>query len=324
MKKISIIVPMYNVEDYIRKCLDSITKQTIFEVLEVIVIDDGSKDMSRKIAEEYSKQYSNIKVFSKENGGVSSARNFGIEKSTGDYVTFIDADDFINLSYMERFYNLIIQTNADIIIQDYTLIFDDGKKIKYRKGCNKKEWSREEAIKELLCGGDIGNNLFDKIFKYEIVKNIRFNKNIKIGEDFLFIYEALKKSNRIYGEFFAGYNYYQRNGSAMKSEFSVKQFDILEVSDIICDDINQNFKYLNEYAESSKVYTCYKVLERFYKCKKNDKKIFKEKVQKCKKIVNCYNIKKARKNFSKKRFLGFLLMRISPNMYMIICKIKRI
>ena len=121
MKKISVIVPVYNVEDYLRKCLDSLVNQD-FKDYEIIVVNDGSPDNSWDIILEYEEKYSKIiRAFKKENGGLSSARNFGLEKAKGKYVCFIDSDDYVSLDFLSKLYNKAIEEDADIVASDFEM-----------------------------------------------------------------------------------------------------------------------------------------------------------------------------------------------------------
>ena len=115
---ISIIVPIYNVEKYLRQCLDSILNQT-YQNFECLLINDGSLDNSADICREYVSKDSRFKYFEKENGGVSSARNLGIECSRGEYITFIDSDDWVDYDYLEVLYNSLVDERADIAISTY-------------------------------------------------------------------------------------------------------------------------------------------------------------------------------------------------------------
>ena len=115
MPKVSVIVPVYNVEKYIQKCLNSLVKQTL-EDIEIIIINDGSKDNSFYIIKEFEKKYENkIKYFEKENGGSADARNQGILHATGDYIAFLDPDDYVELDIYEKMYNKAIEENSDIV-----------------------------------------------------------------------------------------------------------------------------------------------------------------------------------------------------------------
>ena len=119
MKKVSIIIPIYNSEKYIKKCIDSIIKQTMFSDIELILINDGSKDNSFKIIEEYSKEYQNIKVYNQENMGIAKTRNKGIKLANSKYIMFIDNDDWIENDYVEKYYKEIINTKSDVVVGGY-------------------------------------------------------------------------------------------------------------------------------------------------------------------------------------------------------------
>ena len=121
VSKISIIVAVYNVEKYLKRSLDSILNQS-YKNIEVIIVNDGSTDNSRNICEKYAELYSNIKVIHKENGGLSSARNIGIENATGEYIGFVDSDDYISSNMFEEMYNRIIESDSDIAISSFNYV----------------------------------------------------------------------------------------------------------------------------------------------------------------------------------------------------------
>lgn len=124
--KVSVIVTVYNVENYLRKCLDSLVKQKFDENYEIIVVNDGSKDNSQDIINEYKKEYKDkIKSYEKKNGGVSEARNFGMEKAIGDYIAFIDGDDYVSDDYLKKMYEKIIEEKTDVVICDFYKAYDD-------------------------------------------------------------------------------------------------------------------------------------------------------------------------------------------------------
>lgn len=118
LETISIIIPIYNVESYLRKCLDSIMEQS-FSCFELLLINDGSTDASAQICQEYVEKDDRIRYFEKENGGVSSARNFGIKHSSGEYITFIDSDDWVEPNYLEILYKAMKEQDADIVVTNY-------------------------------------------------------------------------------------------------------------------------------------------------------------------------------------------------------------
>jgi len=121
---ISVIIPVYNVEPYLKKCLDSVVTQTYKEI-EIILVDDGSTDGSGPICDEYAAQDKRIRVIHKRNGGLSDARNVGLDRCSGRYVTFIDSDDYVASDYVERLYRILVEYNADIAVCDYFEFYDE-------------------------------------------------------------------------------------------------------------------------------------------------------------------------------------------------------
>ena len=142
-KLVSVIIPAYNIEDYIGRCLDSIISQT-YKNLEIIVVDDGSRDYTGEILDNYAKKDRRIKVIHKENGGVSSARNKGIEAAEGDYIGFIDGDDLIEPEMYKTLVDLLEEENADIAHCGYQMVFPD--RIDYYHNTGKKKIQTTEEL----------------------------------------------------------------------------------------------------------------------------------------------------------------------------------
>lgn len=321
--ELSIIIPAYNIDKYIAKCLDSIIIQDVFNNIEVVVINDGSTDETINICEKYASKYNNIKVYTKENGGVSSARNYGIKKSNGEYIMFIDGDDFIEKHYIDKMLFESKKSKSDLIVADYWVYISEKNKSKYRRKNINKSFTREQGLSCLLRGDYIGNNLFDKMFKKSKINEIKFNENIRIGEDLLFIYEYLKNIKTIKCISYPGYYYVQRAGSAMNSVFSDKQLDIIKVSELIKKDIEEEkYTFLEKNYVGFELHCKYKVLERLYKSNVPDNYInlkneLKEDIKKC-------NLRFAYKNMSRKRFYGSVLIKYFPKIYLLVCKFKKI
>lgn len=197
MPKISIIVPVYKAERYLHRCVDSILAQT-FTDFEVLLIDDGSPDNSGKICDEYAIKDARVKVIHKQNGGVSSARNLGIKIALGEWIFFLDADDWVDATLFENYLN---QSCADLIISGFTEFGCSNKKFEVRDNLifnvasqNLLSLNSENMpIKKLLlyCWG--------KFFKRSIIldNNISFNENIKLSEDAIFVIEYLNYTNTI-------------------------------------------------------------------------------------------------------------------------------
>lgn len=176
--KISVIVPVYKVEKYLPKCIDSILQQ-IFTDFELLLIDDGSPDNSGKICDEYAIKDSRIRVFHKKNGGVSSARNLGLDNAKGEWISFIDADDWISSDFLS-----FDHEEADVIQKSYQTISQSGKIIAINHLHSNIINSKKSLYKFYV--NKRNNALWDKIIAKKLIGNRRFDINVKIGEDFLF------------------------------------------------------------------------------------------------------------------------------------------
>jgi len=245
---ISIIVPVYNAEKYLVQCLDSILDQSYKEI-EVILIDDGSIDSSSMICDGYAKKDRRIKVVHKQNNGVSEARNDGIECSTGEFLTFIDADDFISSSFMEEAINAALEHNADIVQGDTVYVNYDiqwhkegNEVLQYDLSKQKEEIIKIEDIslikkKVLGNGREKGNPLNGvftsgpvcKLIRSSVVKGHRFPKNLKIGEDTVFNLMVLDETERfIYMK--SNWYYYRLNAASATQQYNP---NIIENSSIL-------------------------------------------------------------------------------------------
>ena len=201
-EKITVIVPVYNVENYLRQCLDSIMGQT-YQNFECLLINDGSPDHSADICREYVSKDSRFRYFEKENGGVSSARNLGIEYSKGEYITFIDSDDWVDSDYLEILYNALIDENADISVSTYKR-FHMADNCWYfhsfQRGYEKKIFTGSELIDnlQLLSSFDHSyGSVCGKLVKSVRVETIRFNEETTLGEDMEFWYKLYLISDKI-------------------------------------------------------------------------------------------------------------------------------
>ena len=190
-KLVSIIIPVYNVEKYLERCLESIIHQT-YRHLEIILIDDGSSDNSGKICDEYANKDERIKAIHQKNGGASAARNTGVAAATGDYIAFIDADDYITEDYIDYLYNLIIENNADISSCGYEQV--SGQPVAKSSASNIKVLSGYDAAMDFI-RGKLLNVVMLKLIKADIAKRVIF-PNGHINEDvstgYLYFYYSCK------------------------------------------------------------------------------------------------------------------------------------
>lgn len=238
--KVSVIVPIYNVEDYLDKCIQSIVNQTLKEI-EIICINDGSSDNSLEIIKKYAKKYENIIIIDKPNGGLSDARNHGIEKAKGEYIAFVDSDDWIELDMFESMYAKAIENNADIVTSSYSEVYTD--KINVVDDYNEKF--------KMIHEGTVWN----KIFKRSLIEKYKLRFPIGLWyEDNAFTYRALIVANNIVGIKKAFYNYRKdRLGSIMSTQKNSKIYDMYKIGEIIYDfnkkynsnkEINQQLEYI--------------------------------------------------------------------------------
>lgn len=188
MVKVSIIVPVYNVEKYIERCLKSLVNQTLKDI-EILIINDGTPDNSMKICEKYAKNDNRIKIFNKENEGLGLTRNYGIERAIGEYIAFVDSDDYVTLDMCENLYNAAIENNADIVYGE--VLYDDGKRIySKRKIKNTLIWKGKSKIKELLLDfiSTLPSYKDDTIMEVSVWKAI-FRRKIFIENSIKFVSE---------------------------------------------------------------------------------------------------------------------------------------
>lgn len=224
MHKVSVIVPVYNVEKYLDRCLNSLVNQTLDD-FEIIVINDGSPDNSQVIIDEYQKKYPNlIKKYYKDNGGLSSTRNYGIERSNGEYISFIDSDDYIEPTMLEVMYNKAIEENYDVVVCNLNYVYEDGAKDRIVScNLNYDVLNRNSLKKSMI---NIYPTACNKIFKRKIFDYILFKEKIWY-EDVEFIYRMYSVINSIGVVKLPLYNYLQRKNT-ITSTFNDKIFDYID------------------------------------------------------------------------------------------------
>lgn len=225
---ISVVIPIYNVDKYLDSCLKSIEKQS-YKNFEAILVNDGSTDTSREICEQYVKKDSRFRLINKVNGGLSSARNAGLSEAHGEFVCFIDSDDFIAENFLELLLKRMKEDNSDICACNFYFYYSN-KKIVQNRSKNNIVLSNKEAIRDFLLNGEqVEVMTWNKLYKTELFKknNIVFPFG-KINEDNFTTYKLLYYSKRISIISECLYYYVQRDGSIMNKSFNTKNFDILE------------------------------------------------------------------------------------------------
>ena len=244
---ISIVVPIYNVEKWLSRCIDSILNQP-FQKIELILVNDGSPDKCGEICDYYEKKDNRIRVIHKENGGLSSARNAGIKVATGKYIVFIDPDDQISKDYLIKLYNIAENHTCDAVISGYTTVPTDNNIIPYFKldtVMNGKDFvlsSTNIHSKNDLC------YVWRYIYNLTIIKmkNIRFNEQVFIGEDVIFNLEFLLESKRVYAISDSLYYYTVNNpDSLMRMPYKPNLESSLILQYKIRKQLSQKFGLLN-------------------------------------------------------------------------------
>lgn len=207
----SIIVPIYNVEAVLSRCIDSLIGQQ-YQNIEIILVNDGSTDSSEAICREYLNRDSRLKLINKENGGLSSARNTGLKLCKGEYIFFVDSDDYVTSDFCSVGVDGFLNHNADVVIFGFNNIFVDTNKI-IKKHCRKSRViSKEEALKGTLIDGYINSLAWNKAYKRELFDDIRYPEGM-VFEDVGTTYKIFDKANIIYISSNITYNYELRNGS---------------------------------------------------------------------------------------------------------------
>ena len=311
-KDISIIVPIYNAEKYLNKCIDSIINQTKKE-LEIILINDGSTDNSETIIKKYDDK--RIKYFKNKNQGIGKTRNFGIDKATGKYIMFLDSDDFLELNACEKMYEKAEKEKLDIVVCDYYRYFDNGTKEEVKLPDFKNSSLKDDPniISEHL-------SPWAKIYKTDLIKknNIKFVEKLKY-EDAPFVIEALCEADKI-GKINECLNYYLIHTNSETTVRDLRCFDILKILDKIRK-YTKNKEYLKEKIDklTVRIITNYTIQQRMQEDKKIGMKFIDEAFKYLVEEVPNYKDNKYYEN------RGFLKRTIEKNKILtkIYCKLYR-
>lgn len=244
-EKISIIIPAYNIEKYIKLSLDSVLSQS-HKNIEVIVVNDGSTDKTGEIIDSYAEKDSRVKAIHKENGGVSSARIAGINASSGQWIGFVDGDDFVEQEMFEHLLKNAVENNADISHCGYQMVFPDGHIDMYYNTSRKETMNKDHGVEELIRGTYVEPGIWNKLFKRDIVigfeKSHLWDSSIRINEDLLMNYILFSKAESSVYEDKPFYHYVLRKGSAAttKKPGLFKIQNPVKVMELILEDAKKN------------------------------------------------------------------------------------
>ncbi len=242
-KIISIIIPVYKVEDYLDQCLKSVVNQTHND-LEIILVDDGSPDKCPEICDRWQKQDARIKVIHKRNGGLSDARNAGLKIASGDYVGFVDSDDYVSYDMYEKLLEALEQDQSDIAACAVKKVYSDGRESWFAQH-DKCVLTRDEAQKELLLERKLLNPVWYKLYRRSAINGIFFETG-RQHEDAYWSYQAVGNAQKVSIIPDAGYYYRQRTDSIMGNGYTVKNLDVIEAVEKRQEYLVSNFPKLTD------------------------------------------------------------------------------
>lgn len=232
-ERISVIIPVYNVEADLPRCLESVLHQTYAD-LEIVAVDDGSPDRCGEILDRYAAQYANIRVIHQENGGVTSARLRGVAEATGAWIGFVDGDDEIEPDMYERLLANAETYNADISHCGYQMVFSDGRVHYFHNTGALECHDRNTALEELLSGARIEPGLWNKLFRRALFAGLSMPQDIRINEDLLMNYHLFAAAGTSVFEDRCPYHYIVRSGSASRAKLNIHQIrDPIRVKQLI-------------------------------------------------------------------------------------------
>lgn len=255
-RMVSVIIPAYNVEQYVERCVYSVTKQT-YRNLEIILVDDGSTDCTGIICDKLAKEDNRISVIHKTNGGLSDARNAGIDVSRGEYISFVDSDDYIASDMLEHMMNAMCETDISMVVVGFWKQSGDARE--YCGPTTERVVSSEEALKDIYIGHEIYPASWNKLYRRALFNNNRFAVGM-INEDSEIITKLLMECNRVALVSKPLYIYIIREGSITQSSFSSKDYNGIKAYRTAVDVCKKRKKSLLPYAryyETSRIYNTY-------------------------------------------------------------------
>lgn len=223
---ISIIIPIYNVQKLLDRCVESVICQT-YSDLEIILVDDGSPDDCPYMCDEWARKDPRIQVIHKENGGLSDARNEGLKRAKGEFIGFIDSDDWIAPEMYERLHNAIIKDHSDIAACNVKMVWEDGSQSRMLTQQSECILNKREAQLALLDESILKQPVWYKLYRKSIIENVPFKKG-KYHEDVFWSFKAIGNASYVSIINYVGYYYWQRSGSIMGEKYSLKRLDAVE------------------------------------------------------------------------------------------------
>lgn len=308
---ISIIVPVYKVEAYIHRCLKSIISQT-YRNLEIILVDDGTPDNSGCICEEYAEKDNRISVYHKENGGLSDARNYGIRKSKGEFITCIDSDDYVDKDYISYLNELVHKYGTKMAICQHRTFYDNGSVVDHG-GHGDDILETELCLKRMLYHDVIDTSAWGKLYHRDLFLTVEYPKG-KIFEDIGTTYKLISQCKEVAVGYESKYNYIFHNNSLVNGSFNKKKLDMLEMTDVMAEEVLVNYPNLKKAVLRRQVYARFSTLNQML----NEDNYNEERQEIIKFIkISTRSILKD-KDAPKRDKLALILLNVNYNLYRIV------
>lgn len=312
-KKIVVVVPVYNVEKYIKKCVNSLLNQN-YSNYEIVLVDDGSTDESGKICDEYDCANYNVHAFHKKNGGLSDARNYAIKKVSGDYIIFIDSDDYVENNLLEYMGEYINSEDVDIVVSPlYDEKENSSKYVKERFTDDFQVFDAEEALEKMNYQNLFSTSACAKLIKMDLIKKFSF-PNGMLYEDLATMFKIVGEANRIVVLDKPLYHYVQHNGSIRFSKWSSKVYDVITATEQLIDYVKKYYPEIYDSAIYRFFFSANEVYVRAFREEKYLELINPIKM----KLKKYWKILKKSKKISKIQKVRFILMIHFPRTYRIL------
>ena len=316
---ISIVIPVYNAEEYLEKCIESILDQT-YPNWELVLVDNGSTDESMEICRAYAKKDVRITAFHQyRNQGVSVARNLGMERCLGDFITFIDADDWVKKDYLEKLVKLQKKQDADLVICGYDRVYDEDRK-KAPEETQKsgkyaiRTYNIKQYLKHYLLEGN--THCWGVLYKSSVLEQLKFPSGLTIGEDLLFVLEAALRAEKIAVTDYMGYQYYINTEGAMLKKFTPSYMDQITCWERVLKRIGETYPQLTVKVESILVVSVLLVVGKIAELDIAEQKEYKKEMEECYRVFMQYGKKKEIRKYLPGGYkLKVLLYRFVPKVY---------
>lgn len=315
-ERISVIVPVYNVKPYLERCFDSIAGQS-YRNLEILLVDDGSTDGSEKLCEELASRDMRTQVIHKKNGGLGSARNTGIRAASGEILSFIDSDDWIEPEMYKTLTEIMQQKQAQIVACGIKRVTETGEISYYNDRLDERcVYSKEEALKELPRNERLSNSMCNKLFRRETIEGLSINEQIAY-EDNPFTPQCFARAERVAYTAEPFYCYFERQGSISRKAFSLKEFDRVTADRMRLDFYHEYFPQCEDTAAIAYIGSCLKVYYQARNCKEaREKRTQLE--ENLKQTIRAYPELK----YTEKQRAKAKLFLLSPHLYTISMKLR--